>query len=327
MPTFSGGHSPLLTTLLSMFIKVLGSAAGGGFPQWNCNCANCRGFREGTINAQARTQSSIVVSDNRQDWVLCNASPDIATQILRTPELVKADCLRGTPIGDIILTDSQIDHSTGLLSLREGCPHRVWCTPEVHEDLSTGFPIFPMLSHWNGGLSHHPITPNNAFQVTVCRDLQFTAIPIVSNAPPYSPWRDKPLPGHNVALFIEHLKTGNSLLYAPGLGVPDDVIIPWLQKADCLLIDGTVWQDDELLTTGVGLNTGQDMGHLALSSDQGMLAMLATLPAKRKILIHINNTNPILNESSSQRHSLDQLGIEVSWDGMEITLGEDDDSK
>ncbi len=125
-----------------MFIKVLGSAAGGGFPQWNCNCANCSGLRNGTIQAQARTQSSIIVSDNGEDWVLCNASPDISQQIAHTPELNKKGVLRGTAIGSIILTDSQIDHTTGLLSLREGCPHQVWCTPEVHADLTSGFPIF-----------------------------------------------------------------------------------------------------------------------------------------------------------------------------------------
>ncbi|WP_058973759.1 pyrroloquinoline quinone biosynthesis protein PqqB, partial [Type-D symbiont of Plautia stali] len=237
-----------------MFIKVLGSAAGGGFPQWNCNCANCSGLRNGTLQAQARTQSSIIVSDNGEDWVLCNASPDISQQIAHTPELIKKGVLRGTAIGSIILTDSQIDHTTGLLSLREGCPHQVWCTPEVHADLTSGFPIFTMLQHWNGGLQHHALTPLEPFRVDVCGDLQFTAIPILSNAPPYSPYRDRPLPGHNVALFIENTANRQTLLYAPGLGEPDAVIMPWLQKADCLLIDGTVWQDDELLATGVGKN-------------------------------------------------------------------------
>lgn len=213
-----------------MFIKVLGSAAGGGFPQWNCNCANCQGLRNGTIQATARTQSSIIVSDNGKEWVLCNASPDISQQIAHTPELNKQGVLRGTHIGGIILTDSQIDHTTGLLSLREGCPHQVWCTPEVHEDLSTGFPIFTMLRHWNGGLIHHPVTPLDSFTVDACPDLQFTAVPIASNAPPYSPFRDRPLPGHNVALFIENRRNGQTLFYAPGLGEPDEALLPWLKK-------------------------------------------------------------------------------------------------
>ena len=245
-------------------------------------------MRKGTIQASARTQSSIILSDDGENWVLCNASPDISQQIAHTPELIKKGVLRGTAIGAIILTDSQIDHTTGLLSLREGCPHQVWCTPEVHADLTSGFPVFTMLKHWNGGLQHRPIAPLEPFSVDVCPDLRFTAIPILSNAPPYSPYRDRPLPGHNVALFVENIATKQTLLYAPGLGEPDAVIRPCLQKADCLLIDGTVWKDDELQTTGVGTNTGKAMGHLALSDEQGLMALLASLPAKRKILIHIN---------------------------------------
>lgn len=307
-----------------MFIKVLGSAAGGGFPQWNCNCANCQGVRSGSMQTSPRTQSSIIISDDGENWVLCNASPDISQQIRQTPELNKKDVLRGTTIGSIILTDSQIDHTTGLLSLREGCPHQVWCTQEVHGDLTSGFPLFTMLQHWNGGLQHRPLIPLEPFQVAICPNLRFTAIPILSNAPPYSPYRDRPLPGHNVALYIENLANGQTLLYAPGLGEPDAVIMPWLQRADCLLIDGTVWQDDELQTMGISHNSGKDMGHLALSEEQGLIRLLAELPATRKILIHINNTNPILNECSPQRAFLTQQGIEVSWDGMAIHLKGDD---
>ncbi|TPW38676.1 pyrroloquinoline quinone biosynthesis protein PqqB, partial [Serratia sp. SRS-8-S-2018] len=230
------------------------------------------------------------------------------------------DVLRGTGIGAIVLTDSQIDHSAGLLNLREGCPHHVWCTPEVHDDLSTGFPVFPMLSHWNGGLIHHPVTPGEPFHTAVCPNVRFTAIPLLSNAPPYSPYRDRPLPGHNVALFIEDIARGAGLLYAPGLGEPDEALMPWLRRADCLLIDGTLWRDNELANAGVGRNTGKDMGHLALAEEHGLAALLSALPAKRKILIHINNTNPILNEDSAERQSLTAAGIEVSWDGMNIEL-------
>lgn len=303
-----------------MQINVLGSAAGGGFPQWNCNCSNCQGVRNGTLNATARTQSSIALSDDGTDFVLCNASPDIARQIAATPALNKTGALRGTAIGAIILTDSQIDHSAGLLSLREGCPHQVWCTPEVHDDLTQGFPVFTMLTHWNGGLVHHAITPGEPFSVAVCPALTFTAIPLLSNAPPYSQYRGKPLPGHNVALFIEDTRSGKTLLYAPGLGEPDSELLGWMKKADCLLIDGTLWHDNELAATGVGSNTGKDMGHLALAEEQGLIALLASMPAARKILIHINNTNPILDADSAERHALTQLGIEVSWDGMRIDL-------
>ncbi len=303
-----------------MQIKVLGSAAGGGFPQWNCNCKNCQGVRNGTMKTSRRTQSSIAISDNGKDWVLCNVSPDICHQLLASPELNNPDVLRGTGIGAIILTDSQIDHSAGLLNLREGCPHQVWCTAEVHQDLTTGFPLFTMLSHWNGGLIHHAVVPEQPFNVSVCQSLRFTAIPLLSNAPPYSPYRDRPLPGHNVALFVEDTRSGKGLLYAPGLGEPDEALMPWLQKAHCLLIDGTLWRDNELAATGVGKSSGKDMGHLALAEEQGLAALLATLPAQRKILIHINNTNPILDEESAERRSLTQQGIEVSRDGMLIEV-------
>ena len=303
-----------------MKINVLGSAAGGGFPQWNCNCRNCQGVRDGSIAATPRTQSSIAVSDSGCDWVLCNASPDICHQIAATPSLRRHGALRGTTIGSIILTDSQIDHCTGLLNLREGCPHQVWCTSEVHDDLTSGFPIFTMLSHWNGGLNWHPMQPSVPFSVAVCPALRFTAIPILSNAPPYSPWRGRPLPGHNVALMIENTTTGSKLLYAPGLGEPDDALLALMAQADCLLIDGTLWQDNELATTGVGRNTGRDMGHLALGEERGLMDIISSLPARRKILIHINNTNPILDESSPEHQALTSRGIEVSYDGMSIEL-------
>lgn len=304
-----------------MYIKILGSAAGGGFPQWNCNCENCLGLKQGTIKASARTQSSIAVSDNGTDWVLCNASPDIAQQIAHNPELqAPAHILRGTNIGSIILTDSQIDHTTGLLNLREGCPHQVWSTPEVFEDLNTGFPIFTMLKHWNGGLQHHNIDLNSTFKVNVCPNIEFTPVPILSNAPPYSPYRNKPLLGHNIALFIKDLSNGATLFYAPGLGQTDNTILHYMKQADCLLVDGTLWKDQELSLSGVGKNTGQDMGHLALQEEQGLIGLINSMPAKRKILIHINNTNPILNEDSAERAVLNQLGIEVSWDGMSIDL-------
>ncbi len=305
-----------------MFIKVLGSAAGGGFPQWNCHCKNCRGVRNGTMQTQCRTQSSIAVSDDGGSWVLCNASPDIARQLLNSPELHKPEVLRGTGIGAIILTDSQIDHSAGLLSLREGCPHQVWCTPEVHQDLSSGFPVFHLLSHWNGGLIYHPITPLKRFNPGVCPAIQFTAIPLLSNAPPYSSYRNRPLPGHNVALFVEDSRSGKTLFYAPGLSEPDKDLLLWMQRADCLLVDGTLWSDNELAASGIDGHSGKEMGHLALAEEQGLANLVASLPAERKILIHINNTNPILDETSAERQALTKMGIEVSWDGMMIELGQ-----
>jgi len=182
-----------------MFVQILGSAAGGGFPQWNCNCVNCAGFRDGSLRAEARTQSSIAISDDGVNWVLCNASPDIRAQLQGFAPMQPGRALRDTGISAIILMDSQIDHTTGLLSLREGCPHQVWCTDMVHEDLSTGFPLFTMLTHWNGGLAWNRIELDASFTIPACPNLRFTPLPLRSAAPPYSPHRFDPHPGDNIA--------------------------------------------------------------------------------------------------------------------------------
>ncbi|MBD9516013.1 pyrroloquinoline quinone biosynthesis protein PqqB [Pseudomonas sp. PDM22] len=304
-----------------MHIRILGSAAGGGFPQWNCNCRNCRGVRDGSVIAQPRTQSSIALSDDGANWILCNASPDIRAQLASFPALQPARRLRDSAIAAIILLDSQIDHTTGLLSLREGCPHEVWCTEMVHQDLSTGFPLFPMLSHWNGGLKHRLIALDaEPFSIPACPGLRLTAIALRSSAPPYSPHRGNPHPGDNIGLFIEDLSTGGKLFYAPGLGQVDDELLAWMRRADCLLVDGTLWRDDEMRVCEVGDKLGSEMGHLAQSGPGGMIEVLDGIDGPRKVLIHINNTNPILDIASPERAELDARGIEVAFDGMGIFL-------
>lgn len=310
-----------------MYIHVLGSAAGGGFPQWNCNCRNCAGLRSGRLEAKARTQSSIAISSDGLHWVLFNTSPDILTQLAAFPALQPARQLRDTGIAAIVLMDSQIDHSTGLLMLREGCPHDVYCTEMVHQDLSSGLPIFPVLTHWNGGLRHHPIRVNSedhteasAFSIPNISDLQFQAVPILSKAPPYSPHRHNPHVGDNIAIRIEDLRSGKSLFYAPGLGSPEPHITAMMADADCLLVDGTFWREDEMPFAGVGDKLAAEMGHLPQSGESGLIALLNTMPKPRKILIHINNTNPILIENSPERGILNEAGIEVAYDGMDIEL-------
>ena len=304
-----------------MHIQILGSAAGGGFPQWNCNCRNCRGVRSGKLRAQPRTQSSIALSANGIDWVLCNASPDIRAQLEAFPPLQPARHVRDTGIAAIILLDSQIDHVTGLLSLREGCPHSVWCTDMVHQDLTSGFPLFSMLRHWNGGLTWNPIDLGNpSFEIPACAGLRFTAIPLRSSAPPYSPHRGNPHPGDNIGLFIEDLASGGKLFYAPGLGQVDDALLDWMRRADCLLVDGTLWRDDEMRHCEVGDKLGSEMGHLPQSGPGGMIEVLDGISGPRKVLIHINNTNPILDVDSAERAELGRHGIEVAWDGMSIVL-------
>ncbi|UFH49789.1 pyrroloquinoline quinone biosynthesis protein PqqB [Pseudomonas sp. KNUC1026] len=303
-----------------MYIQILGSAAGGGFPQWNCNCANCKGLRDGTLRATARTQSSIALSDDGVNWVLRNASPDIRAQLQSFGPMQPARALRDTGIAAIILLDSQIDHTTGLLSLREGCPHQVWCTDMVYQDLTTGFPLFNMLEHWNGGLQRKRIELSGSFTVPACPNLRFTPLPLRSAAPPYSPHRFDPHPGDNIGLVVEDLRTGGTLFYAPGLGKVDDALLETMAGADCLLVDGTLWNDDEMQRRGVGTRTGREMGHLAQNGPGGMLEVFERLPKPRKVLIHINNTNPILDEDSPERAELARRQVEVAFDGMSLEL-------
>ena len=303
-----------------MYIYVLGSAAGGGFPQWNCNCPNCHGVRTGTIQAKARTQSSIAVSENGIDWILLNASPDIRQQLFEFKAAQPARKLRDTGITSVILMDSQLDHTTGLLTLREGCPMNVWCTEMVHQDLTSGFPVFNMLKHWNGGLQYHEINPKQAFKIDGFENLEFLPLIIKSAAPPYSPHRNDPHDGDNIALIIKDHKTQKQLFYAPGLGKIDDQIMQIMHSSDCVMIDGTLWTDDEMQQTGVGTKTGREMGHLYISGEGGSLSYLNQLNIPKKVLIHINNTNPILNENSSQFAELKANGVEVAYDGMQIEL-------
>ena len=303
-----------------MFIHVLGSAAGGGFPQWNCNCANCDGVRTGKIQARTRTQSSIAISQNGIDWILLNASPDIRQQLFEFKAAQPARKLRDTGITNVILMDSQLDHTTGLFTLRECCPIQVWCTDMVHQDLTPGFPIFNMLKHWNGGLIFNPIHLHQKFQIKGFSDLEFFPLVIRSSAPPYSPHRNDPHDGDNIALVIQDHQSNKQLFYAPGLGKIDDQVMQIMQSSDCVMIDGTLWTDHEMQECGVGTKTGQEMGHLHISGEGGSLSFLDQLENTRKIFIHINNTNPILNESSEQRNQLNIHGVEVAFDGMDIQL-------
>ena len=311
-----------------MKILVLGSAAGGGFPQWNCNCTNCHGLRSGTLNARARTQSSIAVSSNGTDWVLINASPDVLTQIRANPALQPARAIRDSGIAAVMVMDAQIDHVTGLLMLREGKKKlNLYCTDSVWDDLNHGLPLVPVLSHYCGVERHaiHPLAGDKATQfapidVPGVAGIRFHPLPLKSKAPPYSPHRANPQPGDNNGLLIENLETGKTLFYAPGLGEIEPHVRAVMEKADCVLVDGTVWTGDEMITLGLSQKTAADMGHLQLSGPGGMIELLDAVGLRRKVLIPINNPNPILNEDSAERAQLAQHGIEVAFDGMEISL-------
>ena len=304
-----------------MHIRLLGTGAGGGFPQWNCNCDNCARLRAGAFKGSARTQSSITVSGNGVDWVLFNASPDIRAQIESFPPLQPGRRARDTGIGAIILCDGQIDHTTGLLILREhDRPWDIYCTASVHTDLSTAYPIFNILGHFRGVNWHEVGTDQARFTIPCADNLVFTAVPLQSEAPPYSPHRHNTVPGDNSGYRIEDTATGRNLFYAPGLGLIEDHVYDYMKNADAVLIDGTVWSNDELSRRGVGDKLASEMGHLDQSGKGGIIEWLGDLDKPRKILIHINNTNPILDEASPERRQLDALGIEVAYDGMDIHL-------
>ena len=305
-----------------MKVHVLGSAAGGGFPQWNCNCPNCDAWRQGSPQFTARTQSSITVSGDAKNWVLFNASPDILQQIRSFPALQPARNLRDTAIQAVFLMDAQIDHTTGLYMLREHKqPHELWCHALVRDDLMSGNPLFKVLDHYCGINWHGVPLQGDGFEMSGVPGLHFTALPLISNAPPYSPHRDRPQPGDNVGVTILEQATGKKLFYAPGLGQMEPHVWAAMQAADCVLVDGTLWTDDEMITLGASKKTSRAMGHMPQTGPDGMLEWLDQLPAStRKVLIHINNTNPILDEEGAERQALTQRGIEVAYDGMEIDL-------
>jgi pyrroloquinoline quinone biosynthesis protein B len=302
-------------------IRVLGSAAGGGFPQWNCNCPNCRGYRAGTLRARARTQSSIAVAGGAS-WALVNASPDILAQLRANPDLQPGRAIRDSAIAAIILVDGQVDHTTGLYMLRESTrPWPIWCTDSTYADLTRGNPVFGVLGHFCGVDRRRIDLDDAGFSVEAVPGVRWRALPVASKPAPYSPNRDSPIAGDNLALVIEDEGGGKSAVYAPGLSAIDDAVWGAMQSAACVFVDGTFWTDDEMIRLGISSKRALDIGHLAQSGPGGMLQWLERLPpATRKILIHINNTNPILDEASAESAELARRGIEVAWDGMEVTL-------
>jgi pyrroloquinoline quinone biosynthesis protein B len=265
-------------------------------------------------------QSSIAVSTNRENWVLINASPDILAQLKALPQLQPSRKLRDTGIAAVLLVDSQLDHTLGLGMLREGERLQVYCTASVRTDLMTGNPLLRILENYCGVDWHEIKLAGGAFQIPGIEHLEFTAVPVASKAPPYSPHRNDPNDEDNIALMITDLLKGQFLFYAPGLAAVDHKVWECMSRAACLLVDGTFWTDDEMMDVGAGRKRAREMGHLALSGEGGMLSYLRRLPGTRRVLIHINNTNPILDEDSLQRRELESVGVEVAYDGMEIVL-------
>ncbi|MHA6485208.1 pyrroloquinoline quinone biosynthesis protein PqqB [Paenibacillus sp. strain BS8-2] len=303
-----------------MIIKVLGSAAGGGYPQWNCACPNCIRLRAGDTAVSARSNDSLAVSPDGIHWALLNASPDICEQAVSHDCLHPGPSLRGSPIKAVLLTDAELDHTTGLLQLRQGSSIQVYAPAPVLHALANDFPIRRMIEPF-ASFEWLEAMPEEYFplfggKLLVCPFYLSDKFPryIESNQPLQE--RDHWVIGYR----IMDRSTGGVAVYAPGIEAWSPILERHMEGADCLFIDGTFWSGDELRALGISDLDASDMGHIPISGANGSAERLARLHARRKVYIHINNTNPILVETSSERRSLTALGIEVGFDGMEMEV-------
>lgn len=255
-------------------------------------------------------------------WALVNASPDVLVQLGANPDMQPGRAPRDTALAAIVLIDGQVDHTTGLYMLRESTrPWPIWCTGSVHADLTRDHPVLEVLAHYCGIEWREIAFDGSPFAIDGIAGVEWRAIPVTSKAAPYSPHRGMPAPGDNIALLVTDEVTGRSALYAPGLGAMDDRLWRAMQGASCVLVDGTFWSDDEMIRLRLSGKRAREMGHLPQSGPGGLLEWLERLPPRtRRFLIHINNTNPILDERSEERMQLASRGIEVAWDGMEVHL-------
>ena len=292
-----------------VWVRVLGSAAGGGFPQWNCSCPNCSGVRAGTVPARTRSQASVAVSTDRHDWVLVNATPDIGTQLARLAD--PGAGIRRNPIVAVLLTDAELDHVTGLLSLREGSDLVVYATGWI---LRAAAPILDILSAYvqvdRRELRPGVDTPLAGMSVR-------TIATGSAKRPRYAAGRLEPDP---TAVVGYRFAAGAVVAYMPCLPELTDELAAELKVADCAFLDGTCWTDDELAAVGLSRKTSRSMGHAPVSGPGGTLERFAALPVRRRVYTHLNNTNPLLVENSPARRQVTAAGIEVAHDGMEIQL-------
>ncbi|HYL11920.1 MAG TPA: pyrroloquinoline quinone biosynthesis protein PqqB [Terriglobales bacterium] len=317
-----------------MRAKVLGSAAGGGFPQWNCACRNCNGIRERTLNASARSQCQIAISSNNSDWFLLNASPDLRLQIEGTPELhsrpgggtPRTSASRQSPIAGALLTGGDLDQVLGLLLLRELEPIHIYSTVSVRRLLREHNIFFNMLSRQPWQSVWTDIVPGESFQLTTADPSSYIACQPISLSGPFPAYVD----GKGAAdlktdeavlgLVLESNNGGGRLAYFPSVPEVSDRLLDIFESCDLLLFDGTFWVDDELVRVQRGFRSATEMGHLPISGAGGSLNRLAKLRRPRKIFVHINNTNPILDKDSLQYRQVIDAGWEVAEDGWEFRL-------
>jgi pyrroloquinoline quinone biosynthesis protein B len=309
-----------------MHVKILGSAAGGGFPQWNCACPNCRLLREGTFPGKARAQLQVAISSDRQSWILLNASPDLRSQINQDSDLHPRAAKRGTPITSVFLTSAELDQVLGLLSLREFQSFRVYATRSVQKILREDNSVFRTLNRVGSQVSWVDIEPNQKLTVTnpsaEREPFQLEFIALSSHFPTYvSPERSSQLCARESLLgIVVASASGARLAYFPSVPAIDAALLKHLTSADVILMDGTFWADDELIQVRGEGPTARQIGHVPISGDDGTLKRLKALRATRKIFVHINNTNPVLNESTQQFRQICEAGWELAEDGWELTL-------
>ena len=303
-----------------MRVIILGSAAGGGVPQWNCGCPNCAAAR---TDGHGRTQSSVVVSADGERWILLNASPDLRTQLAAHRVLWPSPGTRGTPLGAVILTDGEIDHTLGLLLLREGAAKLpVYAPAGVAALLGDQWPLYRVLSAYSG-VEARPLEEGRPIALTdragVAFGIACSATAVARRPPRYA--AAAPAAAWDVGLRLTDQRTGGTLAYVPTAGAIDDAVRRVAGGADLLLFDGTFWSDDELrVAGGVDAPTAREMGHLPVGGPGGSLELLPRLSVKRTVLVHINNTNPMLCRSSAERAQVEAAGIVVGEDAMEFEL-------
>jgi pyrroloquinoline quinone biosynthesis protein B len=307
-----------------MRIAILGSAAGGGFPQWNCNCRNCSSSREGTFDGKPRTQTQVAISNDDRAWFLLNTSPDLRTQIEATAVLHPRNHGRNSPIDGVLLTSGDIDQVAGLLSLRELQPFCIYCTPSIRRILQEDNSMFAMLNRVPDQVSWKEIGCDGGFclQGEGGAGINCNVFSLGNRFPAYvSRNRFSALKPEEALLgVVAESSSGKRLAYMPAVPEVDDSLLKRLEEADLLLFDGTFWSDDELIRVQGGGSTARQMGHIAVSGADGSLRKLAALRRPRKIFIHVNNTNPMLEESGPEYAEVRAAGWEVAEDGWSLEL-------
>jgi pyrroloquinoline quinone biosynthesis protein B len=307
-----------------MIVRILGSAAGGGFPQWNCACSHCRGVREGLINANPRTQESVGLSADEEDWFLINASPDIRTQIESFGPLHPGKS-RTTPIQAIFLTNGDLDHCLGLLSLRENHRLVIYATESVRRGFTEGNVLYRTLQRFAGQATWRTLKLGIE-ETLLCADgrpsgLTVRALAVPGKPPIHLDGLVSPSnPELNVGFRFRQCANGRVLAYLSAVGRITPSVFEGLADADCVMFDGTFWSSDELSAPGFLEKSAEDLAHWPVGGQRGSLAMLSTITAPQRVFIHINNTNPMLREDSTERKIIEAAGWSVAWDGMEIRL-------